>query len=328
MKVTSKQLAELCGVTRGTVDRALNNRPGVSPETREKVLKVAAEYGYRPDFLAQSLVKGQTKTLGVVLFDIHNRIFSQLFISFEAEARRQGYFIYLVLSSKDQELEIEYIHSLLDRKVDGIALSPISMGASFEALLAKSKVPIVTFGNRVSSKIPYVWIDDKNAIKEAVHHIAAKGYRRIVYVSPPLRFKGTSNIYVPEQRYKGFVEACSSLPEVWHTVVSDADYLEHILQLIREPGEKLAILCSSDIYALDVLRFLESHGIRVPEQVGIMGCDNIDILNYVTPHLTTIDFQVDEIGRRSAAMLIDSIKGESLPARTHVPYSIIDRDSL
>jgi DNA-binding LacI/PurR family transcriptional regulator len=328
MKITSKQIAEICGVTRGTVDRALNNRPGISVATREKILKVTEDLGYRPHFLAQSLVKGKTKTLGIVLFDIHNRIFSQLFHSFEAEARKQGYFIYLVLSNKDKELEIEYIISLLDRKVDGIALSPINMGTKFESFLNRSNVPILSFANRLSARFPFVWIDDKQAIKEAVNHIVSKGYRTIIYLSPPLRNKGKKNIYVPEQRHKGFLEACQALPDIKYNVVTDKDYLMAIERLINEAEDKPAILCSSDIYALDILRFLKIHKIRVPEQVGVMGFDNIDILNYVNPPLTTIDFNVDEIGRRSAQLLIESIKGKDIPLRTNVAYTIIDRDSL
>ncbi|MFC5649161.1 LacI family DNA-binding transcriptional regulator [Paenibacillus solisilvae] len=328
MKVTSKQIAEICGVTRGTVDRALNNRPGISAETRQKIMKVAEELGYRPHFLAQSLVKGETKTLGIVLFDIHNRIFSQLFHSFEAEARKQGYFIYLVLSNKDKELEIEYINSLLDRKVDGIALSPINKGTKFESFLNRSNVPILSFGNRLSARFPFVWIDDKQAIKEAVSHIVSRGYRTFIYVSPPLRNKGKENIYVPEQRHKGFLEACKALTDIRYHVITDRDYLMTIKRLVNEAEDKPAILCSSDIYALDILRFLKTHKIRVPEHVGVMGFDNIDILNYVNPPLTTIDFNVDEIGRRSAELLIENIKGKDIPLRTNVGYTIIDRDSL
>ncbi|WP_054027501.1 LacI family DNA-binding transcriptional regulator [Bacillus sp. FJAT-28004] len=328
MQVTSKQIAEICGVTRGTVDRALNNRPGISAATREKILKVAEDLGYRPHFLAQSLVKGQTKTLGVILFDIHNRIFSQLFHSFEEEARRQGYFIYLVLSNKDKNLEIEYISSLLDRRVDGIALSPINSGLKFESFLNRSNIPILSFGNRLSARFPFVWIDDKQAMKDAVNHVVSKGYRYIIYVSPPLRNKGRENTYSPEQRHKGFLEACEALPDIQLNVVTDKDYLMTINRLIVESKEKPVILCSSDFYALDILRYLKTQKIRVPEQVGVMGFDNIDILNYVNPPLTTIDFNVDEIGRRSVELLIGNIKGNEIPLRTNVPYTIIDRDSL
>ncbi|REE85174.1 LacI family transcriptional regulator [Paenibacillus taihuensis] len=328
MQVTSKQIAEMCGVTRGTVDRALNNRPGISAATRDKILKVADELGYRPHFLAQSLVKGETKTLGIVLFDIHNQIFSQLFHSFEAEARKHGYLTYLVLTNKDQELEVEYIHNLLNRKVDGIAISAVNFGSKFEALLLKAGIPIVSFANRISAKLPYVWIDDKQATKAAVRHIADKGYRRIIFVIPPLRYKGTSNIYVPEQRYKGFLEICGTMPDLQYDIVSDRSYLTSVLQLVTQSQERTAILCSSDIYALEVARHLKAHQVKVPEDAGIMGFDHIDVLRFVDPSLTTIDFQVEEIGRKAAELLIENIRGNDIPLRTNVTYSIVEGESL
>jgi len=328
MNITSKQIAELCGVTRGTVDRALNNRPGIRPETRAKILKVAEELGYRPHFLAQSLVKGHTKTLGIVLFDIQNQIFSQLFHAFEAEARKQGYFVYLVLSNRSKELEMEYINSLLDRKVDGIALLSINQGKSIESLLLKSRTPVVTFGNRISGPFPYVWLNDKQAISDAVDHLAGLGYRRLIYVSLPLRRRGEENIYVPEQRYAGLLAACGRNAAIDFKVVMSKNYITEIAEIIEQSGEKCAILCSSDIYALEILKWLKAQKIRVPDQVGLMGFDNIDILNYVNPALATVDYNVIEIGTRLADTLIALIQGGDVPDESYIRHAIVPGESL
>ncbi|MFC0329483.1 LacI family DNA-binding transcriptional regulator [Paenibacillus sepulcri] len=328
MNVTSKQIAELCGVTRGTVDRALNNRPGIRPATRAKILKVAEELGYRPHFLAQSLVKGHTKTLGIVLFDIQNQIFSQLFHAFEAEARKQGYFVYLVLSNRSKELELEYINSLLDRKVDGIALLSINEGKKFESALLKSRTPIVTFGNRISGPFPYVWLNDKQAISDAVDHLAGLGYRQLIYVSLPLRRRGEENIYVPEQRYAGLLEACGRNPDLGFKVVMSREYIAEISALYEQSRGKIAILCSSDIYALEILKWLKAQKIRVPDQVGLMGFDNIDILNYVNPALATVDYNVNEIGARLADTLIARIQGRDVPDESFIRHAIVPGESL
>lgn len=328
MKVTSKQIAEICGVTRGTVDRALHNRPGIHAATRDKILKVAAELGYRPHFLAQSLVKGRTKTLGVILFDIHNRIFAQLYHSFEAEARKRGYVVYLVLSNKDKELEIQYINSLLDRQVDGIAITPVNFGTEFASLLAKAQAPVVTFGNRVSADIPFVWIDDRQAIAESVRHIYAKGYRSLIYVSPPLRLKGKQNIGTPEQRHLGLLDACGELGDLRANVVTDRDFVPAVVRALEETEGKPAVLCSSDVYALEIVREFKQRNIRVPGQAGVMGFDNIDTLQYVDPPLATVDYNVDEIGRLAAELLIRRIEGQVIPPRTNVPHRIVDRESL
>jgi LacI family transcriptional regulator len=328
MTITSFQIAELCGVSRGTVDRALNNRPGIHPKTREKILKAAEELGYRPHFLAQSLVKGKTKTLGLVLFDVQNRIFSQLFHSFEAEARKQGFFVYLALSNKDPDLEIEYINNLLDRKVDGIALHSVNKGKEFESFLQKSQVPIVSFGNQISKQFPLIWINDKLAIKEAVSYISSKSYTHILYVSPPLRYKGKSNIFGPEQRFKGLLEAIKEHPHLQYSVISQKDFLSEIGHYLSLPHEKTAILCTSDMYALDVLKYLKNQKIRIPEQVGVMGFDNIDTLHYVNPALTTIDYSVDDIGTKMVDFLIQKQRGNKIPNLTTISHRIIARDSI
>ncbi|WP_152394445.1 LacI family DNA-binding transcriptional regulator [Paenibacillus guangzhouensis] len=327
-KITSKHIAEICGVTRGTVDRALNNRPGIKPATREKILKAAEELGYRPDYLGQSLVRGETRTLGIVMFDVHNRIFAQLFHAFEEVARSHGYFVYLVLSHKDQAVEIEYIHNLIDRRVDGIALNPINEGAAFESLLQKTRTPILTFGNELSAHFPHIWIDDQAAIQDAVNHIAVKGYQHILYVSPPLRFKGRENIHVPEQRYAGLQSALQQHPDISHTVITSKDYVDAIHAELQKSFRRTAILCTSDIFALEVLKSLKDAGMDVPHEVGVMGFDNIDMLNYIDPPLTTVDYQVEDIGRRLADSLIRRIQGEVVPSRTIVTHSIMERSSL
>ncbi|WP_314588664.1 LacI family DNA-binding transcriptional regulator [Paenibacillus terrigena] len=327
-KITSKHIAEICGVTRGTVDRALNNRPGIKPATREKILRAAEELGYRPDYLGQSLVKGETRTLGIVMFDVHNRIFAQLFHAFEEVARQHGYFVYLVLSHKGKNVEIEYIHNLIDRRVDGIALNPINEGTTFESLLHKTRTPILTFGNELSEQFPHVWIDDQAAIQEAVRHIAAKGYQHIIYVSPPLRFKGEENIHVPEQRYLGFQAALLQLPRVSCTVITEKDYMTAIHTKMQETRSRTAILCTSDVFALEVLKSLKDSNVDVPGKVGVMGFDNIDMLNYIDPPLTTVDYQVEEIGRSLAESLIRRIQGADIPSRTLVAHQIMERSSL
>ncbi|MCY9669383.1 LacI family transcriptional regulator [Paenibacillus alginolyticus] len=328
MNITSKQIAELCGVTRGTVDRALNNRPGINPETRVKILRVAEELGYRPHFLAQSLVKGHTKTLGIVLFDIHNQIFSQLFHAFEAEARKRGYIVYLVLSNRDKDLELEYINNLLDRRVDGIALLPANFNKKFESLLTRSRTPIVTFGNRLSGPFPYVWIDDKQAIRDSVAFLSSQGYRHLIYLSPPLMRKGKENIYVPEQRYLGFIEACEEISDMRHSVIAQKNYLAELEQLIEKTDGKSAILCSSDVYALEVLKWLKSRKIRVPEQIGLMGFDNIQVLKYINPSLTTVDYNVNEIGTKLADVLISQINNDEVPAETLIAHHVLQGESV
>lgn len=164
MSITSKEIAEKCGVSRGTVDRALNNRSGVNEATKLKILETARELGYRPHFLARSLVKGKTMSIGAVIFDINNQLFPQLIHAVESRAREAGYFLNLTLTSKNPDIERDCLLHLADRKVDGIILLSVNAGPSFEQFIKKLNIPVVTFGNRISDTVPYVWIDDRKAV--------------------------------------------------------------------------------------------------------------------------------------------------------------------
>ncbi|WP_195572243.1 LacI family DNA-binding transcriptional regulator [Paenibacillus sp. 1001270B_150601_E10] len=327
-KITSKQIAEQCGVTRGTVDRALNNRPGIKAETRARILKAAEELGYRPDYLGQSLVKGETKTLGMLTFDMHNPIFAQLYHAFEDVARQHGYFVYLALTHKDKHVEQLHIHHLMDRRVDGLALNPINEGEAFVSFLHQTRTPIVTYGNRVSRHIPHVWINDQRAVQEAVQYMAAKGYQHILYVSPPLQYEGTENIDVPKQRYVGLQAALQQLPSMSCTVLREKHYIKDLIELLPSLSKKTAILCTSDIFALEILKILKQPYISVPDQIGIMGFDNIGMLEYVEPALTTVDYTIEEIGRSLAETLIQQIQGVQVNADIVIPHRIIERASL
>lgn len=327
MNMTSKEIAERCGVSRGTVDRALNDRPGIHPATKEKIIAVAQEYGYRPHFVAQSLVKGKTLSIGAVVFDLNNRLFPQLMDAMETEARKRGYFLYLTLTNKNSELELECLRHLTDRRVDGILLMSVNQGKAFTGTLERLRVPIVTFGNRVSSQYPYVWIDDRRAIEDAVRHLHGQGYERIVYVSPPLASRGQSNIYAVEQRFKGFQAAARKL-KLETAVVGEPQFAAAVdRQLALNGGRKTAILCSSDTFALQLLVHFRQTGIRVPEDVGLMGFDNIDTLQYVTPALTTVSYSSADIGRLAVETLIRRIEGEQVPAEQLVSHRLVHGES-
>jgi LacI family transcriptional regulator len=132
MSVTTGEIAKICGVSRGTVDRALHGRPGISPETRKKIIETAQKLGYRTNFVARSLVKGETKTLGVVAFDLYNRFFAQMVNAIEFRARELGYFIYLTLTNKDAEIEKKCIEHLVDRRVDGMLLCSVNNSYDYD----------------------------------------------------------------------------------------------------------------------------------------------------------------------------------------------------
>jgi len=311
MKITTKEIAAICGVSIGTVDRAFHNRGGIKPETKAKVLNVAKELGYRPHFLARSLKQGKTMTIGVVVFDLENQFFSQLVTAIEARANELGYFVYLTITDGNPEEEMEYLDSLSSLKVDGIILfSVVNEGLKFVHYLKSLKTPIVTIGNRVSKAFPFIGVKDRQALTDAVAYIAAKGYQRIIYVSPPLSYKGKENIYSVEERLAGYKEGLKEIQVPHRPIVIREKTCLQAIETIALQERRTAILCSSDIYALEVLNYLRTKGLKVPEDVGLMGFDNIEVLKYVTPSLTTIAYPIQEMGRKAVDCLMAQIHSE------------------
>ena len=206
MRITSRELAKICGVSIGTVDRALNNRPGINPQTKERILRAGQELGYRPHLVARSLKMGRTSTVGIVVYDLDNRFFAQLVNSIESAARESGYFVYLTLSHHDLAQEKGCLEHLAGLNVDGILMVPTNKGNEFIRFVKSLPVPVVAMGNKISQNVPFVGIKDREAIRAAVGVIAEKGYTRVIYVSPPLSYGGKENIYEVEERYDGFRE--------------------------------------------------------------------------------------------------------------------------
>lgn len=328
MRVTIKDIAAVCGVSAGTVDRALNNRTGISEKTRNKVLKAAEEMNYQPDFTARSLVMGRTMTLGVVLFDLYNRSFAQLMNAIEQKSRELGYFVYITLTDKDPENERTCIEYLINRKVDGIILFTVNQGEEFDNYLSRFHTPIVTIFNFISNNWEYIGIHERLAMKEAVNYIASKDYKRFVYVSPPLAYAGKTNIYTQEERFIGFLEGIklNNAPEP--LVLKGSDYLNKLQAYVFDPAEKTAIVCSTDLYALEVMNLLKERSIAIPEQAGVMGFDDIDMLKYISPRLTTVKFPIVQIGEKAVESIVNKIEKGAYISIPLLDHEIIRGESI
>ncbi|MBT2759073.1 LacI family DNA-binding transcriptional regulator [Mesobacillus foraminis] len=307
MRITIKDLAEYCGVSSGTVDRALNNRPGIKLKTKQQVLEAAAKLNYRPDFTARSLVKGKTMTLGIVLFDLYNRSFAQLLNAVELKAKEYGYFIYVALTNKDPDNEKQCIEYLANHKVDGMILFTVHQGEEFEHYLESFSFPIITIFNFLSERWQYIGINERGAMKDVALFIADKGYTQITYICPPLSFQGKRNIFTQEERLKGLMEGLSERGIDHVMVIKQNDYLDVLDGLVFKDGDN-AIVCSCDLYALEVMNHFKEKKIKIPEDVGLMGFDNIDVLKYISPKLTTVEYPVEEIGKMAVESLIHKIE--------------------
>jgi LacI family transcriptional regulator len=331
MAITTKEIARLCNISRGTVDRALNGRPGISGETRERILETARKHNYRPHLLAASLSRGRSMSIGVVLFDLNNRYFSQLSNTISLAAREKGYFTYISVSEKDLESEAQILRNLAGRRVDGIILLPAAQGPEYVQWLKSLEIPLVTTGNHLPG-IHHVSINEFNAAHESAAYISKAGYRRICFVCPPLRKKGSLggryNLSSQELRAEGVKSFTDKNPGHKYELLIQKDYAQAAVSMIRAGGEKIAFFCSSDVYALGLLRFFEAEGIKTPGDAGLMGFDNLDILDFIHPRVTTVSTSVEIQGREVLNTLLSLIAGEAPLDTPYVPHRLCPGETL
>lgn len=328
MGITTKDLAALCGVSRMTVHRALTDTGRINPQTKELILKTAKEYGYRPDLLARGLVKGQTFYIGVVVLDVNNRYFSQMLSAITAQARELGYFVNITLHDKNKDMEREQLERLSDYHVDGIILSSVNHGEQYKKFLEELDTPIVSIGNRIAPGIPFVGIREREAAQAATQRILQSGYEKVVFVCPPLEDREQENIYVHEERYKGFLEMVHRQNTEYDVIGQTEGYLEQAYDIWKNAGKKIAFFCTADMYALQLLKFMEQKGLSVPEHYGLVGFDNTDILTYVTPRITTIYNSVEEVAKEAVDLLYDLMQGKETEKDRVLGYRVEEGKSL
>jgi LacI family transcriptional regulator len=331
MSITVNQIAEKCGVSRTTVLRALNERGSVNKDTKERILAIAKEHNYRPNLVARSLNHGRTMSLGVVTINVENLYFVQSLNVINKEADKRGYFTNIVVCDENLDSEKKLIQGLADRQMEGLLISPINKGKDFEKFLLSLHIPIVCIGNRVSDSITTVQVNEMEAAMEAVELIVSKGYKRVVFVCPPLAVSREQNIYSHEQRLLGFQLSMKKYPELRTEVIGVQDYIPQIIKLLNDGcGLKTAFLCSGDSYALNVMRWGSQNGLKIPRDFGLMGFDNINVLDYILPKLTTVSTNLEGVAATAVAELIQHIDSseEYVPKSIYLKYKVLDRGTL
>lgn len=298
LRITGEELARLCGVSQGTVDRALNDRPGINSDTKEKILETARKYGWRPA-AGNRKDKDHRPTIGIVVFDLNNEFFSKLITDVEGIARGKGYLTMVLFTHYDPAAEIECLRQLYASGVDGIILCSVNHGEVFDRFLKELGIPVIAIGNRTGN-IPYVGIDDFQAMKEAAEYLL-QTYETIVYYSPALCY---ANAFAQKRRFEGFMSAIGE--RSCYSVVTSQE------KLADSYPENTAVLCSTDYYAMQVY-------VRCP-QVKVMGFDNLKMLDRLHLPIDSVNYDTAMIAKEAFALL------ESEEHRDVViPHSIVCR---
>lgn len=276
-KITTTQLARICGVSQGTVDRALHGRDGISPKTKARILEIAREYDYIPSLSIQGT--SNSMLIGVVLYNLYNEFFSKLAMSIVNAAKSVGYSVIFQFSDKDERSEraaLEYFDYI---GVDGIILFSVgSDSEDYANYLRSLKKPIVSIGNKIFD-LTYIGIDDARAMRELTERLSEEiSEGDIIYYAPVLE-ESLHALNAQCLRLEGFINAVTSLGRSYR-VVTEAE----------EIRDFAAIVCSTDYYMLKVLNYL-----GYPSDVIIGGFDNISMLKNLKERVLTVDYSTDKI---------------------------------
>lgn len=312
MKITIKDIARLSDVSIATVSKIINRKDqDISEATREKVLQVMEEHNYIPNTVARSLVTKKTKTIGLVIPDIRNPFFPELARGAEDKANEEGYNVIFCNTDDVLEKEERYIDMMIEKMVDGIIFTASSKRMLGLDHLKLSAIPIVVVDRDISFKgvKGRVVVDNRKGAYMAVKHLTDCGYRHIVFISGPLTNK-------PDiERWEGCKEALGELgvPED-KILIFEGNYksgwgYEAVKLLLEKKIPFDGIFCGDDLIAIGAMKGLKEEGIKVPEQVGIVGFDDIYMAKLMEPELTTIRQPNYEMGYRAAEMLIRVLEG-------------------
>lgn len=329
--VTIKDIAKAAGVSINTVSRALNNKPDINQETKERVLRIAKELGYVRDATALSLRYGLTRVVGVIFEDSSNPFYSEVLKGIELEARKEGFNLILMNTERRYELEEEAVKTMLSRRVDGLIIVPTQERAEDIDFLLSTNIPTVVLGVKLERKIlPQVYSDDETGAFLAVEHLIQRGRRRILFLNA-FMYKS-----VAQMRYAGYVRAHTKngLPIDESLVFQIEEGAENAYAKMKEilfSGLEFdAVFCFNDMFAIGVLEALKEAMVSVPEKVAVVGYDDISLSKYVCPPLTTVRIDKEAEGRVAFQLLFESIRQKnwkSNPKEVKLAVQLIIRES-
>ncbi len=301
-------VAKLAGVSHQTVSRVLNASPQVRPETRDKVLRAVAELGYRPNAMARGLVSRRSRVLGVVTFDTVLYGPASMMLGIERAARAAGYGVSIVtLERVDRAGVLAAVDTLAGQGVDGVVIiaPQTSAVAALHNLPARPVAVAVEVGQ--DAPLPSATVDQFEGSRLAVRHLLDLGHETVWHVSGP------GDSLESRDRIEGWrrtlAESGATAPPPIGGDWSARSGYEAGLVLAAQP-DVTAVFTSNDQMALGLLRAFAERGIRVPEQVSVVGFDDIPEAAYLSPPLTTVRQDFDEVGRRSMALLLHLMEAE------------------
>lgn len=341
--VTIVQIAKESNVSIATVSRVINGTAPVSPATRERVNAVIKKYHYTPNALARGLINRQSMTIGIIMPDIANPYFSAMFREFEAAAQEANYSVFLCNTTfvraageaNPTLLEVEYFQMMQDKRVDGVLIvggqaDLLTVSDEYKAALQHlaSLVPVVVVGNKIENvDCPFIPRESGYGVSFAIDYLAMLGHRRIAFIG------GEKGVGITEARLRAYQRAlkCLRLPQD-PDLISTSDYYVPdgyiaMQTLLRRGTPFTAFLAVNDNVAFGAYRAIADAGLRIPQDISAVSCDQFFSAEYFVPRLTSIDQHNEQFGRFVIHTLLSVIGGTQESAKLTTMPELIIRES-
>ena len=332
--VTLKSIADRLDVSVTTVSRVLNgksDRYRISKETQELINSAAKELNYSPNQLARGLRLKRTNTIGYIIPDISNPFFSSIAKSVEKSARKSGYSILLCDSEENTKIEENLLQLMVDRKVDGLIISPVGLEVNHLLKIAQKNIPIVLLDRYFPDlSLPFVTSDNYKGALEAVNMLIDNGHNRIACI------QGLINTSPNNDRVRGYIDAHKqhNLIVDKKLIVGDSfgeenGYIETKL-LLKLEDRPTAIFAISNLISLGAIRAISEEGLKIPDDISMVSFDDQPYSRFLSTPMTTVSQQNSQIGQIAIKLLIDQIESNRQlePKGIFLPTKLISRDSV
>lgn len=329
--VTIKDVARQANVSITTVSRVLNQTEhAVNPDTRDRVLKAIEELGFYPNAMARGLHLNKTKTIGLIIQDITNPYYPSIVRGVEDAAQELGYTVILANAYRSRERTTKYLNVLREKRVDGIIFTGggAVKDAAKDKFFDRSHVATVVIGKSCNSKLPCVQVNNVQAAREACEHLISLGYGQIVTVTGP------EDSITAIDRLEGYRQALIAHgiePRDEWIIKGNFEFHSGYNAVHQSPeirkDQKTAIFVQNDMMAIGVMKALQEKGLRIPDDVAVVGFDNIPLASFVTPMLSTVAVPVYELGRTAMGIMADLQTGHEVSRITTLPTKLLLRQS-
>jgi LacI family transcriptional regulator len=325
-----KDVAKLLGVSVSTVSRSINNHPDVREETKLQVMEAIRSLNYRPNAIARGLIQKKTYTIGLMIPEISDPFFSALANAIEEMLFEHGYQVVYGNMNRNSEKEKQFISNAIERQFDGLIITPDFLDEPFVHLMDSLDIPVVFLRRRTPAELsmPYVDVDHYHAAITAVNYLFELGHRRIGFISMP------SNSFTGNERLRGYKDALlqHGLSVDPSHIVAGGRTIDHgrvaIEKLYEQNPHVTAVFAANDLLGIGALEWLAVHHIRVPEQLSVIGFDNLEFSDLHWVRLTTMEQPRRDMGRRAAELLLGMIENKgTTPESELIAAKLIIRQS-